>query len=76
MADAHDDSTPTPEEQAAAVEAQDLNEDGKVSIVEELRSDLGVVDARLERLGDDGGVKGKIAKAPHENVDKNENDEN
>ncbi len=74
MADAHDDSTPTPEEHKAAVEAQDLNEDGKVSIVEELRSDLGVVDARLESLADEGGVKGKLAKAAHEIVDKLDND--
>jgi hypothetical protein len=75
MADEHDDSTPSPEEQEAAVEAQDLNEDGKVSIVEELRSDLGVVDARLEAIADEGGVKGKLAKAAHEIVDKFDNDD-
>jgi hypothetical protein len=75
MADAHDDSTPTPEEQEAAVEAQDLNEDGKVSIAEELRSELGVVDARLEAIAEEGGIKGKLAKAAHEIVDKLDNDD-
>jgi hypothetical protein len=75
MADAHDHSTPTPAEQEAAVEAQDLNDDGKVSIVEELRSDLGVVDARLEAIADEGGIKGKLAKAAHEIVDKVDNDD-
>jgi hypothetical protein len=75
MVDEHDDSTPSPEEQEAAVEAQDLNEDGKVSIIEELRSDLGVVDARLEAIADEGGVKGKLAKAAHEVVDKLDNDD-
>jgi hypothetical protein len=75
MADEQNDSTPSPEEQEAAVAAQDLNEDGKVSIVEELRSDLGVVDARLEAIADEGGVKGKLAKAAHEVVDKLDNDD-
>ena len=75
MADAHDDPTPTPEEQEAAVEAQDLNDDGKVSIVEELRSEIGVVDARLEAIAEEGGVKGKLAKAAHEIVDKLDNDD-
>lgn len=72
--DQRDVQPPTAEEQAAAVEAQDLNEDGKVSIVEELRADLGVVDARLEAVADEGGVKGKIAKAAHQVVDKIDND--
>ena len=75
MADEQNDSTPSPEEQEAAVAAQDLNDDGKVSIVEELRSDLGVVDARLEAIADEGGVKGKLAKAAHEIVDKLDNDD-
>ena len=74
MADAHDETEPTPEEQAAAVEAEDLNDDGKVSIVEELRGELGVVDARLEEIAEDGGIKGKLAQAAHEVLDKLDND--
>lgn len=74
MSEKRNDTPPTADEQAAAVEAEDLNNDGKVSIVEELRADLGVVDARLEAIADDGGIKGKIAKAAHEVVDKIDND--
>lgn len=75
MPDEHDDTTPSADEQAAAVEAQDLNNDGKVSITEELRSELGVVDARLEAIAEEGGIKGKLAKAAHEIVDKLDNDD-
>jgi hypothetical protein len=73
MTDEHT-TDPTPEEQAAAVEAEDLNDDGKVSIIEEVRSEIGVVDAYLEEIAEEGGIKGKLAKAAHEIVDKIDND--
>jgi hypothetical protein len=65
---------PTAEEHEASVEAEDLNDDGKVSIVEEVRSEMGVVDAQLEMIAEKGGVKGKLAKAAHEILDHLDND--
>ncbi len=43
-------------------------------LAEEFRADLGVLDARLEQAAEEGGIKGKIAKAAHEVVDKLDND--
>jgi len=54
--------------------AFDLDEDGKISIVEEERARLGLVDARLEEIAHEGGVKGKIADVAHKIVDKLDND--
>ena len=70
----HEFDEATPEEHEASVEAQDLNDDGKVSIVEELRSEVGVVDARLEEIAEEGGIKGGLAKAAHEILDRLDND--
>lgn len=54
--------------------AFDLDEDGKISILEEERARLGLVDARLEEIAHEGGVKGKIADVAHKIVDKLDND--
>jgi hypothetical protein len=54
--------------------AFDLDDDGKISILEEERARLGVVDARLDEISHEGGVKGKIADVAHKIVDKLDND--
>ncbi|WP_040493034.1 hypothetical protein [Ilumatobacter nonamiensis] len=54
--------------------AFDLDGDGKVSPVEDLRADLGLLDARLQQVAEEGGVKGKIADAAHHVVDRLDND--
>jgi hypothetical protein len=59
----------------ATLDAYDLDDDGKVSLVEGARAQLGVVDARLEELGEHGGVVGKIAEVAHHLVDKLDNDD-
>lgn len=56
------------------LEAFDLDQDGTISVVEEERARLGVVDARLEAIAEEGGVKGKLADAAHFIVDKLDND--
>lgn len=56
------------------LDAYDLDHDGKISIVEAERARLGLVDARLEEIADEGGVKGKLAQAAHEILDKLDND--
>ena len=68
-------NTPDPgEPDEVEVEAFDLNDDGKISVVEAERARLGVVDARLEEIAEEGGVKGKLAEAAHKVIDKLDND--
>jgi len=56
------------------LETYDLDGDGKISVVEAERARLGLVDARLEEIAEDGGVKGKLADAAHKVIDKLDND--
>jgi hypothetical protein len=58
----------------SALAAYDLNGDGEISPIEEARAVLGLADARLEQVAEEGGVKGKIADAAHHLVDKFDND--
>jgi hypothetical protein len=62
----------TPDEVELA--AYDLDDDGKISMIESERARLGLVDARLEEIAEEGGVKGKIADAAHHLLDKLDND--
>lgn len=78
MSDAQD-PTPVPsddEQQADEIElgAFDLDGDGKISPLEAERARLGVVDARLDEIAHEGGVKGVIAEAAHKLLDKLDND--
>ncbi|MCY7299399.1 MAG: hypothetical protein LH616_09345 [Ilumatobacteraceae bacterium] len=52
----------------------DLNDDGKISLLEGARQEIGLVDARLEEIATEGGVKGKLADAAHHVLDKLDND--
>ena len=56
------------------VEAYDLDGDGKISLIENERARLGIIDARLEQIADEGGVKGAVADAAHRVVDRLDND--
>lgn len=64
----------TAADEESYVEAYDLDGDGDVSPVEDVRAVLGLADARLEQIAEDGGVAGKIAEAAHHVVDKLDND--
>jgi len=79
LADMADDPQPDPSAEKAAdeesfVAAYDLDGDGEVSAVEDARAVLGLADARLEQIADEGGAKGKLAEAAHKLVDKLDND--
>lgn len=63
----------TPEE--LDLETYDLDGDGKISVIEAERARLGLVDARLEEIAEEGGVKGSIAEAAHKVLDKLDNDD-
>ena len=67
---ADDDLTPDEAELAA----YDLDGDGKISMVEAERARLGLIDARLEEIAEEGGLKGSLAEAAHRIVDKLDND--
>ena len=56
------------------LDTYDLDGDGKISMIESERARLGLVDARLEEIAQDGGIKGKIADAAHHVIDKLDND--
>ncbi len=56
------------------LEIYDLDGDGKISVVESERARLGLVDARLEEIAEEGGIKGKLADAAHKVIDKLDND--
>ncbi len=45
-----------------------------MSFVEGARAQLGVVDAHLEEVGKEGGLKGKTAEIAHHLLDKLDND--
>ena len=57
------------------LETYDLDGDGKISASEAERARLGLVDARLEEIAEEGGVKGAIAEAAHKVLDKLDNDD-
>lgn len=71
-ADGSDDAPETDE--ALDLVSYDLNEDGKISPLEGARFELGIADARLEEIAQEGGVKGKIADVAHHLLDKLDND--
>jgi hypothetical protein len=57
------------------LETYDLDGDGKVSLIEAERARLGLIDARLEEIAEEGGVKGSVAEAAHKVLDKLDNDD-
>jgi hypothetical protein len=59
---------------AAALDAYDLDDDGRISLTEDVRGELGMVDARAEELAEQPGLKGRIARAAHRLLDKLDND--
>ena len=54
-------SEPKPEPSEEDLETYDLNDDGKISLWEVVRARLGAIDARLEELAEEPGLRGKIA---------------
>lgn len=65
---------PTSENDEARLDAYDVNHDGHISPLEDVEALLGVVDARLEQIAEEPGLKGKIADAAHKIVDHLDND--
>ena len=77
VADAADASEAAPDEVAAEeaeLDAYDLDEDGRVSLTENVRGELGMLDARAAEVAEEDGLKGKLGKAAHRLLDKLDND--
>jgi hypothetical protein len=62
------------DDETVRLDAYDLDDDGKISLIEDARANLGVVDAQLEALADEPGLKGRLANAAHKFTDKLDND--
>ena len=58
----------------AELEAYDLDGDGRISLTENVRAELGMLDAHAEEVAEEPGLKGKVAKATHRLLDKLDND--
>ena len=72
--DAATDATADAAAHEAELDAFDLDHDGKISIAEDARARLGLVDARLEEIAHAGGLKGKLADGAHHLLDHFDND--
>jgi len=62
------------DDETIVLDAYDLDDDGKVSIIEDARARLGVIDASLEEHAKQPGVTGAIADVAHRALDKLDND--
>jgi hypothetical protein len=58
----------------AQVDAYDLDGDGKISLIEQERARLGLVDAHLEEVAEGDGPAAKLAEVVHKVVDRLDND--
>ena len=68
----HDDvETASPEE----IDAYDLDADGKISLVEMGRAQIGILDARMAEIAEHDGITGKLAETAHKVLDALDNDE-
>ncbi len=65
-----DDQTPDELE----LETYDLDGDGEIGVIDHERARLGLVDARMEEIAEEGGIKGALAEAAHKILDKLDND--
>ncbi len=63
-----------PDDLEVQVDAYDLDDDGKISLVEQERARLGLIDARLEEIAEGDGPMAKIADVAHKVVDRLDND--
>ena len=71
---APDDGAHVETDEELELETFDLDHDGKISIAEQERARLGLIDARLEEIAEEGGIKGKLAGGAHHILDKFDND--
>jgi hypothetical protein len=63
-----------PTDDELELETYDLDGDGEIGVIDHERARLGLVDARMEEIAEEGGIKGALAEAAHKILDKLDND--
>ena len=48
----------------AALDAYDLDDDGRISLTENVRAELGMLDAHAGEMAEESGLKGKVGRPP------------
>jgi hypothetical protein len=56
------------------LETYDLDGDGEIGVIDHERARLGLVDARMEEIAEEGGIKGALAEVAHKILDVFDND--
>ena len=66
------DGQPTDDE--LELETYDIDGDGEIGVIDHERARLGLVDARMEEIAEEGGIKGALAEIAHKILDAFDND--
>jgi len=77
MPDESEPSTGAADEQTDAeleLETYDIDHDGEIGVIDHERARLGLVDARMEEIAEEGGIKGAFAGVAHKILDAFDND--
>ncbi len=67
-------ATDQPTDAELELETYDLDGDGEIGVIDHERARLGLVDARMEEIAEEGGIKGFLAEAAHKVLDVFDND--
>ena len=67
-------ATDQPTDDELELETYDLDGDGEIGVIDHERARLGLVDARMEEIAEEGGIKGALAEAAHKILDMFDND--
>ena len=66
--------TDQPTDDELELETYDIDHDGEIGVIDHERARLGLVDARMEEIAEEGGIKGVLAEAAHKILDVFDND--
>ena len=67
-------ATDQPTDDELELETYDLDHDGEIGVIDHERARLGLVDARMEEIAEEGGIKGALAEVAHKILDVFDND--
>ena len=67
-------ATDQPTDDELELETYDIDGDGEIGVIDHARARLGLVDARMEEIAEEGGIKGALAEVAHKILDVFDND--
>ena len=67
-------ATDQPTDDELELETYDIDGDGEIGVIDHERARLGLVDARMEEIAEEGGIKGALAEVAHKILDVFDND--